>query len=158
MKTIVPLEWASPIMSIITLLSIPRNKRRFASAMLVLWTIALFTMWVNACPLQDHSTHLDSSTGGTAGPWLVLSDYDGDLDGGHAHDPTPAEEPCLKVCDDTTMSLVKWQSDMELPAFAMQTTFGIAWSESVIAQQTALVERPAPAGPPLRTRYVRLVL
>ena len=143
-----------------TLFTIPNFKRRFASVMLVLWVLALGASWANACLLQDRTTHFDPSTVAIAGSSIVSPGHVGVL-ASHAQDPSPGEAPCLKVCDDGSQSLVKWQAGMELPNAAMLPSFTMARLVSVAARdarQPVRFERPARTGLPLRTRFVRLAL
>jgi hypothetical protein len=140
--------------------TIPPIKRRFASVMLVLWVFALGTAWANACLLQDRTTHLDPSTVATAGPPVVSPGHVGVL-GSHAQGQSPGEAPCLKVFDDASQSIVKWQPGMELPDMAALPPAAMAWAEAVAAldaRQPVRVVRPARSSLPLRTRYVRLAL
>lgn len=143
-----------------TLFKTPRLKRRFAAAMLVFWVFALSASWANACLLQDRTTHLDSSLVATAGLPAVSPGHAGVL-ASHAQGQSPGEASCLKVCDDASQSLVKWQPGMELPDMAMLPSFAMAWPESVAAlnaRQPVRIEGPARADLPLRSRYVRLAL
>lgn len=135
-------------------------KRRFAAAMLMVWLFALGAAWANACVLQDRTTHLDPSFVGTAAFLAVSPGHFGVL-ASHVQNPSPNEAPCLKVCDDTSQSLVKWQSGVDLPGMAMLPSFTMAWSESVAsldALQPVRVEYPTQVALPLRTRYSRLTL
>ena len=135
-------------------------KRRFAAALLMVWVFALGAAWANACVLQDRATHLDPSFGGTAAFLAVSPGHVGVL-ASHVQNPSPSEAPCLKVCDDTSQSLVKWQSGVDLPGMAMLPSFTMAWSESVAsldARQPVRVEYPTQVALPLRTRYSRLTL
>ena len=139
---------------------IPRLKRRFASVMLVFWVFALGVAFANACLLQDQTTHLDPLFVATAALPAVSPGHIGVL-ASHAPNQSPGEAPCLKVCDDASQSLVKWQPGMELPDMAMLPSFAMAWSESVAAideRRPARIEPLARTGLPLRTRYVRLAL
>ncbi len=143
-----------------TLFRTARLKRRFASAMLVFWVFALGAAWANACLLQDRTTHLDPSFAAAAELPAVSPGHMGVL-ANHAQVPSPGEAPCLKVCDDASQSLVKWQAGMELPDMAMLPTFAMAWPDSVAAldaRQPVRIEPLARTGLPLRTRYVRLAL
>ncbi|MEO7940630.1 MAG: hypothetical protein ABIR55_18560 [Burkholderiaceae bacterium] len=140
--------------------STSRHKRRFALATLVFWVFALGTAWANACLLQERSTHLDPSIVATAGLPAVSPGHIGVL-ASHAQVQSPGEAPCLKVCDDASHSLVKWQPGMELPDMAALPPFAMAWPESVAArdaQKPVRIESLARTGLPLRTRYVRLAL
>jgi len=142
------------------LLHTPRIKRRFASAMLVSWVFAVGAAWANACLLQDRTTHLDPLFVATKELPAVSPGHAGAL-ASHAQNQSPGEAPCLKVCDDTSQIIVKWQSGMELPDMAMLPSFAMDWSVSVAAldlRQPARIERLTRAGLPLRTRYVRLTL
>jgi len=143
-----------------TLFTIPHIKRRFASAMLVLWVFVLGAAWANACLLQDRTTHLDAANVATTttpavSPWHV------DTHSSHAQGQSPCETPRLQVCDDASQSIVKWRPNTELPDMATLPPFAMAWSESVAAldaPQPVHIEHPARRGLPLRTRYVRLAL
>ena len=128
--------------------------------MLMVWLFALGAAWANACVLQDRTTHLDPSFVGTAAFLAVSPGHFGVL-ASHVQNPSPNEAPCLKVCDDTSQSLVKWQFGVDLPGMAMLPSFTMAWSESVAsldALQPVRVEYPTQVALPLRTRYSRLTL
>jgi len=137
-----------------------RLKRRFASVMLVAWVFALGAAWANACLLQDRTTHLDPSLVATAGPPAVSPGHAG-MQPDHAQGQSPGETPCLKVCDDASQSLIKWQPGIELPDMAMLPPFAMASPGSVAAldaRHPVRIEHPARQSLPLRTRYVRLAL
>lgn len=139
---------------------ISRLKRHFASAMLVFWVLALGAAWANACLLQDRTKHIDPSFVATDALPAVSPDH-ADVMDIHAQGQSPAEAPCLKICDDVSQSLVKWQPGMELPATAMFPSSAMAWPESVAALdawQSVGFVRPAHSDLPLRTRYLRLTL
>jgi hypothetical protein len=139
------------------ILQIHLLKRRFAAAMLMIWVFALGAAWANACLLQDRTTHLDLSLVGTAASPAVSPGHVGVLVS-HVQNPSPSEAPCLKVCDDTSQSLIKWQPDTELPDMALLPSLTMAWSESVDARQPGRVEYPTQVDLPLRTRFSRLTL
>lgn len=150
----------APHHTAMALLHTTRLKRRFASAILVFWVFALSAAWANACLLQDRTTHLDPSIVATEGRTGVSPAHMGALPS-HAQNQSPGDAPCLKVCDDASQTIVKWQSGMELPDMAMPPLFAMAWSGSVAAldvRHPLRIERSARAGLPLRTRYVRLAL
>ncbi len=143
-----------------TLFNNPRLTRRIGQAMLVFWVLALGTAWANACLLQDRSTHLEPSVVATAGLPAVSPGHIGVL-AGHAQVQSPGEAPCLKVCDDASQSLIKWQPGMELPDMTKLPSFAMVWPESLAvldARQPVRIEPLARTGLPLRTRYVRLAL
>lgn len=137
-----------------------RRKRRIASVMLVFWLFALGAGWANACVLQARGTHGHSADAVAAGAPMVSPGHVGVVDD-HSADSSPGKAPCLKVCDDSTESLVKWQSGIDLPDLAMLPPVALPWPMSVAAldaPQAARIEHPARAGLPLRTRYSRLAL
>jgi len=136
------------------------SKRRIASVMLVFWLFALGAGWANACILQERGTHVHSATAVAAGAPAVSAGHAGVV-GDHSTDSSPGQAPCLKVCDDTSQSVVKWPSGLDLPALAMQVPISLTWSASVAAldaPQPDRIEHPARAGPPLRTLYSRLAI
>ncbi len=135
-------------------------KRRIASLMLVFWLFALGAGWANACALQDRGTHVHSDAQVAAGAPTVSPGHVGVVDD-HTVDSSPGKAPCLKMCDDSSQSLVKWQSGIDLLGLAMLPPTAMQWSGSVAGLdtlETARIERPACADLPLRTRYSRLAL
>ncbi len=143
-----------------TSVSNTRIKRRIASMMLVFWLFALGAAWANACVLLERGTHAHSAATVVAGAPAVSPGHVGVVDD-HSADSSPGKAPCLKVCDDSSRSVVKSQSGMDLPNLATLTTAAVPWSASVSAldaPRPARIERPLHAGPPLRTIYSRLAL
>ncbi|MEO5732409.1 MAG: hypothetical protein ABIQ87_01810 [Rubrivivax sp.] len=135
-----------------------RIKRRIAPVMVVFWLFALGAGWANACLLQERNAHQHADVESHVGTPIVSAGHVGAL-GDHEADPAPGKAPCLKVCDESSQSLVKWPSALELPNLAPPTV--VAWSVSVAALDSPRpghVERRARAGLPLRTRYSRLAL
>ena len=136
------------------------SKRRIASVMLVFWLFALGAAWANACTLQERGTHVHTATAVAAGAPAVSAGHVGVVDD-HSTDSSPGQAPCLKVCEDTSQSLVKWPSGIDLPALAMQAPITLTWSALVSAldaPQPAPIRHSSRAGPPLRTLYSRLAL
>ena len=135
-------------------------KSRIASAMLVFWLFALGAGWANACVLQERGTHLHSAAEVAAGALAVSAGHVGVVDD-HTADSSPGQAPCLKVCDDSSRSLVQWKSGNELPELAMLPLVAMPWSALVVAldvSRPARIQQSAHAGPPLRTIYSRLAL
>jgi hypothetical protein len=144
----------------VTLLKTQQLKRSFASVMLVFWVFALGAAWANVCQLENRTTHLDRSFVATQRPAAVWSGHANVL-ASHAQGQSPSETHCLKVFDDVSLNIDKWQSGMELPDMAVLPPFTMAWSASVTALdalQPARIDPRARTGLPLRTRYVRLAL
>ena len=136
------------------------SKPRIASVMLVFWLFALGAGWANACILQERGTYVHTATAVAAGAPAVSAGHAGVVDD-HSADSSPEQAPCLKVCDDSSQSLVKWPSGIDLPELAMQAPIALPWSASVAAldaPQAVRIEQPARAGLPLRTLYSRLAL
>ena len=143
-----------------TLFKPPRLKRRFASAALVLWVLVLGVAWSNACLLRDRTTHLDPAFLAIEGLPAVTPGHIG-VSASDAQNQSPGSAPCLKVCDDASQTIVKWQWGTELPGMALLPSFAMEWSVSgaaLDASQPVRIERPTRAGLALRTRYVRLTL
>ena len=136
------------------------GKRRIASVMLLFWLFALGAGWANACMLQERGTHVHPDAAVHAGTPTVSAGHVGVVDD-HSADPSPGQASCLKVCDGSSQSLVKWSSGIDLPDLAMLLPAWLPWSASVVAlaaPQPARFEHPARAGLPLRTLYSRLAL
>lgn len=135
-----------------------RIKRRIASVMVVFWLFALGAGWANACLLQERNTHQHADVESHVGMPTVSTGHVGIL-GDHEADSAPGKAPCLKVCDESSQSVVKWSSGIDLLNMASPSI--VAWSVFVTAfdsPRRGHVERPARAGLPLRTRYSRLAL
>ena len=160
MGTVVPIacdELHSPTMTLFTNSSI---KRRIASVMLVFWLFALGSAWANACVLQERGTHSHPDATAHAGTHSVSAGHVGVLDD-HGASSSPGKAPCLKVCDDSSQSLVKWQSGIDLLNLAIAPPAAMTWSAPVdafVAPRPAKTERFAHAERPLRTRFSRLTL
>ncbi|MEO7850806.1 MAG: hypothetical protein ABIR94_00955 [Rubrivivax sp.] len=138
----------------------PHIKRRIASVMLVFWLFALGAGWANACVLQERGTHAHSAEVVATGAPEVSAGHVGVVDD-HIAGSSPGKASCLKVCDDSSRSLVKWQSGVDLPDLAVLPPAVMRWSALVSAPdapQPAGIEHPARAGLPLRTIYSRLAL
>lgn len=137
------------------------SKRRIASMMLVFWLFAVGAAWANACVLQDRGTHWHAADAIAAGtPPAVSAGHVGVVDD-HGVRAAPGAAPCLKACDDRSQSLVKAGASIDFPALTTLTSAWVTWLEPVAAldaAQAAHIDLPAPAGPPLRTRYSRLAL
>lgn len=137
-----------------------RIKRRIASVMLVFWLFALGAGWANACILQERGTHLHPDETAHAGTSTASAGHVGVL-GDHEADSSSGKAPCLKACDDSSKSLVKWSSGISLIDLTMAPPTVLAWSVSEVAldsARTGHVEHRPRAGLPMRTRYSRLAL
>lgn len=135
-------------------------KRRIASVMLVFWLFTLGAGWANACILQERSTHLHADSAAQAGASTVSAGYVGAL-ADHGGDSPSGKAPCLKACDDSSQSLIKWSSGIALLDLSMAPPTVLAWSVSAVAldsARTGHIGHPPRAGIPLRTRYSRLTL
>ena len=136
------------------------SKRRIASVMLVFWLFALGAGWANACVLQERGTHAHSAEVVAAGAPALSAGHVGVVDN-HIADSSTGNAPCLKVCDESSRSLVKWQSSIDLPDLATLPLAAVPWSAVVSAldaPRPARIKLSAHAGPPLRTIYSRLAL
>lgn len=144
-----------------TALTNTRSKRRIASVMLLFWLFALGAGWANACVLQERGTHAHSAEAIAAGSTTVSAGHVGVVDD-HGVDSSPGHAPCLKVCDDTSQSLVKWSSGIDLSDLAMlPLVVAMPWPALDVALEVprpARIKHSAHAGPPLRTIYSRLAL
>lgn len=92
-----------------------------------LWVFALGVAWATRCLLQDRTTHLDPAFLATKGLPAVAPGHVGAL-ASHAQNQSPGDAPCLKVCDDASPTIVKWQTGTELPDMAMLPSFAMEWS------------------------------
>ena len=136
------------------------RKRRIASTLLAFWLFALGAAWANACVLQERGTHAHTAEAVAAGAPTVLPGHIG-IVVDHIADSAPVQGPCLKVCDDSSRSLVRWQSDIQLVDSAMLVSTAWPWSAWVVGLNLsgpARIERSAQSDPPLRTLYSRLTL
>jgi hypothetical protein len=140
-----------------------RSRRRTAFAMLALWLFALSAAWAHACLLQQRGTHAHGASN-SATDVVVLA---GHIGADSAHDDEgsgagPADKACLKACDDGTQAVVKLPSSFDPADVAMAPPVATIWVSQVAALAPAPWELGAAAppgvGPPLRTRYSRLVL
>ncbi len=96
-----------------------RTRRNTARVMLFVWLFALASGVANACLLEPHGIHDHgsplshlSATGATPG---VAGDRAEDIthdDGDSDIGPTNA---CLKACDESSQSLLKHSSSVDLP-------------------------------------------
>ena len=135
-------------------------KRRIASAMLVFCLFALGAGWANACVLQERGTHLHPAAAAHAGTPTVSAGRVG-VPADHAADTSPGKATCLKVCDDGSQGMVKWQANFDLLDVAMVPPTAMPWPATVAAHdapRTVHVGYPPRADLPLRTRYSRLTL
>ncbi|MEP7282480.1 MAG: hypothetical protein ABI696_10925 [Rubrivivax sp.] len=143
-----------------TLFTNARSKRRIASVMLVFWLFALGAGWANACVLQERSTHAHTAQAVAAGAPTVSPGHVGVVDD-HTADSSPGMAPCLKVCDDSSRSLVKSQLGTDPPNAVTLTTAAAPWpvmNRALDAPRPARIQHTAHAGPPLRIIYSRLAL
>jgi hypothetical protein len=140
-----------------------RTKRRTVFAVLAVWLFALSSGWANACLLQDRSTHIHRQSDSTsvaartpvvsAGHVGAVSEHDGASDA--------AKGACLKVCDDGTQTLVKWQANFDLPDAGMTPPVAFIWTAHAVAPPVEGLARATPPpipGVPVRTRFSRLAL
>ncbi|MBI2750430.1 MAG: hypothetical protein HYX43_14165 [Burkholderiales bacterium] len=144
------------------LFSNTRTKRSTAWMMLVVWTFALASGMANACLLEErgaheHATAVDAPHGtaqsAVAAGHVSVADHDDD-----SH---TSKAPCLKACDDGSLSLQKQMPGLDLIdpgiAFAVMLTWPIA--VPVVSAQHRTDDLRVPiSGPPIRVRYSRLAL
>jgi hypothetical protein len=125
--------------------------------MLLFWLFALGAGLANACALQERGTHAHSAEVVAAVAPAVSAGHVGIVDD-HIADSSAGKAPCLKVCDDSSQSLVKWQSSIDLATLPLAA---MPWSAMVSAHSAprpARIGHATHAGPPLRTIYSRLAL
>ena len=136
-----------------------------AFAMLLVWLFALASGVANACLLEAHGTH-------TRGSPLAHSRQAGTVHGvisaAHAvaiethHTGSGASNaPCLKVCDESSTSLVKQQPGFEQADAAQAPFTVVAWAGPIPADarlvRTGHARHTEP-GPPIRVLFSRLAL
>jgi len=145
------------------LFSNTRTKRSTAWMMLLVWVFALASGMANACLLEvrgthEHAAEIDASHGTDqaaveAGHVGSVADRDDDS---HA-----SKAPCIKACDDGSLSLLKQIPGLDLTdpgiAFAVTLTWPVA-VPVVSAQRRTDDLRPPRSGPPIRVRFSRLAL
>jgi hypothetical protein len=139
------------------------HRRRTALAVLLVWLFGIGSGWANACLLQERSTHSHESPVDSLPAhqvWhLSPAHLGGDLD--HPENGEAAKSACLKVCGDSTQSIVKQATDLELSHVVMAPPLVVNWPAPLTASVThiAWLQWPAPRpGVPLRTRFSRLAL
>jgi hypothetical protein len=141
-----------------------RPRRRAVFTVLAAWLFALSAGWVNACLLQQLTTHAHGGSDSASQPTRGAAVSAGHAGAVAAHDAQAgaSEAPCLKVCADGSQSLVRAPSvfDPVDPGPAAPPV-ALAWvSQAPLASRhDSTSEAPYPiAGPPLRVRYSRLAL
>lgn len=140
-----------------------RTRRRTAWLMLFVWMFALASGVANACALEARGSHTDAMVAGDrsdVASWAHAAEDSGaDLD--HDGDSHDSKAPCLKACDEGSLSLLKHSvvPDLTDPGAAFVVAFAWAVSVPVLsARSRAHHLRPLSSGPPLRVRYMRLAL
>ncbi len=140
-----------------------RTRRSTAWLMLCVWTFALASGIANACALEVRGSHTHAVAGGdhseVASSAHAVEDTGADSD--HDGDSHDGKAPCLKACDEASLSLFKHSAvpDLTDPGAAFVVAFGWAVSVPLLsASSQAHHLWPLSSGPPLRIRYVRLAL
>ena len=135
-----------------------------AFAMLLMWLFALASGVANACLLEARETHTPESSvthllkagevHGMSAAHAVAAETD---HGGSG----VSKAPCLKVCDDSSKSLVNQQSGFDQAGAAHAPLVAAAWVSAIPGDarliQAASFRRPDP-GPPIRVLFSRLAL
>jgi hypothetical protein len=140
-----------------------RARRSTAWLMLCVWMFALASGIANACALEVRGSHSHAMAGGDH-PGVASSAHaaeDAGADSHHDGDSHDSKAPCLKACDEGSLSLLKHSvvPDLTDPGAAFVVAFAWAVSVPVLsARSRAHHLRPLSSGPPLRVRYVRLAL
>ena len=140
-----------------------RTRRRTAWLMLCVWMFALASGIANACALEVRGSHTHAMAG-VDHPEVASSAHaaeDAGADSHHDGDSHDSKAPCLKACDEGSVSLLKHSvvPDLTDPGAAFVVAFAWAVSVPVLsARSRAHHLRPLSSGPPLRVRYVRLAL
>ena len=140
-----------------------RTRRSTAWLMLCVWMFALGSGIANACALEVRGPHTHAMAGGVHPEVASLTHaaedagVDSDHDG-HSHD---SKIPCLKACDEGSLSLLKHSAIPDLTDVGAAFVVGFGWvppAPVLSASSRAHHLRPLSSGPPLRIRYVRLAL
>lgn len=146
------------------LFSNTRTKRSTAWLMLLVWAFALASGMANACLLEErgaheHATAVDEPHG-TAQPAVAAGHVSSVAD--HDDDSHTSKAPCLKACDDGSLSLQKQMPGLDLIdpgiAFAVTLTWPVAVPVVSAQHRTDDDLRVPISGPPIRVRYSRLAL
>ena len=140
-----------------------RTRRSTAWLMLCVWMFALASGIANACALEVRGSHIHAMVAGDhsgVASWAHAAEDSGaDLD--HDGDSHDSKTPCLKACDDGSLSLLKHSAvpDLTDPGAAFVVAFAWAPSAPVLSVGSRAHHlRSLSFGPPLRIRYVRLAL
>ena len=125
------------------------------------WVFALASGAVNACLVQERTSHPHSDSVHASDPprARTVSAEHAHVHPGHADGWQPSAEQCLNVCDQTAQSPGKQQAQPELGVPAAPPVFA-PWAPVPPAALAALsvpgMRRST--APPIRVRYVRLAL
>jgi hypothetical protein len=142
-----------------------RVSRNTAFAMLLVWLFALGSGVANACLLEAHRNRANGSP--VAHSHQAGKGHEG-RPAAHAgaietHDAgSGASKPhCLKVCDDSSTSLVKHQPVFDQTDVAQAPFIALAWAAAIPADARLIraghSRHPEP-GPPIRVLFSRLAL
>lgn len=140
-----------------------RTRRRTVFTVLLVWLFAVGAGWANACVLQDRSTHVDGVSFDVARNIQAPVISAGHVGALSAHDDTSGalNAPCLKVCNDGALSMLKAPTAVDPVDHGMAPPVTIIWTAHATAPPVtgATRELPPPLpGLPLRIRYTRLAL
>lgn len=145
------------------LFSNTRTKRSTAWMMLLVWAFALASGMANACLLKERDTHEHVTAVDAPHATVQTAEAVGRVSSAADHDDDShtSKAPCLKACDDGSLSLQKQIPGLNLTdpgiTFAVMLTWPVA-VPVVSAEARTDDLRPPISGPPIRVRYSRLAL
>ncbi len=136
-----------------------RHRHRIVRVTLLAWVLALLAGMANACLLQVPGAGSIASMASVqeVSHQQGLSGYRA----GHDEDTADAVKAgCVKFCVDEASTLVKAKtSQLDLPTpVCVACIDWRAQSAPVVAAQGHAAEQPAPRGPPLVIRFLRLTI
>lgn len=146
-----------------------RHLRRSVWVMLLAWLLTLSAGVVNACQIQPHGLRAPAAVAprhdasAERGGYHTRTLPDDGLSQHHGSTTQAAKAGCLKFCDDESSTLANGKTaHAELPGLFMVAH--IAWRSAAPSAAIATIatwrsaERPAPHGPPLVIRFLRLTI
>ena len=143
-----------------------RTRRNTACTMLLVWLFALASGLANACLLEahgvrDHGSALLQPSGTGTSPGMAGGHAEGLTYGDADADTRLAKVSCLKACDDSSQTLLKHVSSVDLADPGLAPVVAAAWAAEVRtaaalgrAHDFRLLER----APPIRVLFSRLAL
>lgn len=140
----------------------PGTLRRIATAMLLLWVLALGASWANACLLQDRQTHVHSGAADGDGALGTVTAGHGGAVPSHGDDAGAGELACQDVCDAASQTCTQKEATPAAIDLAdLPPPLRLAASRRVVTRlpkAAFAVGSPPPAAVPLRARLSRLTL